>query len=153
MPFIILSQENIVKNENSLPQRNEESPFFRECRRSDKRTNECFTKQFLKHFKRRFNAELPYKLDLPSGKKSIFIKLRINKEGKIDSIQVNAPHPKVEQEVLRVLRKFPRLNPGKLNGVPVPVKYQIPIYLFVEESKSERKARRKREKLEKRSKD
>ena len=152
IPFTVLSQKDTIEDKNFLLKPNEESPYFRECRRIDKRNKECFKKQFLKHFKRRFNQELPRKLDIPSGKKTIFIKFRINDIGQIDSIQVNSPHPKISIEVLRVLKKFPKLKPGKLNGVAVPVKYQIPIYLFVEESKSERKIRRKREKLEKRSK-
>lgn len=130
----------------------EEPPFFRECKRSYKKTNECFQKQFKKHFKRRFNAELPYKLDLKSGKKTIHIDFRINVDGIVDSIKVNAPHKKIELEVIRVLKKFPKLYPGIQNGVTVPVKYYTTVSLFVSESKSEKKARRKKERSERKNK-
>lgn len=130
----------------------EESPFFRECKRSKKRNKDCFEKQFLKHFKRRFNAELPYKLDLKSGKKTIYISFTINLKGKLDDIKVYAPHKKIELEVIRVLKKFPKLFPGVQNGAEVPVKYSTTIFLFVGESKTEKRERKATEKRERKSK-
>lgn len=138
--FNLFSQENNKINTYDVI---EKVPVFRGCKGNNEKLKNCFNKQFKKHFVRRFNGDLPNNLNLSPGKKTIDIVFRITKKGKIDSISVNASHKKIELEVIRVLKRFPKLIPGKLRGIPVAVKYHIPIYLFVEESRKERRSKRK----------
>jgi TonB family protein len=52
----------------------------------------------------------------------------VEKDGTLSNIQVaESPHYSMREEALRVMRKSPRWEPGIQNGVPVKVKYTIPI--------------------------
>lgn len=141
--FFLISL-SLFSQENKSFELIEERPVFKGCKGDASQLKTCFDKKFNKHFKRRFNTSLPSKLNLSPGKKTLYIHFRINSKGKLDSIKVLAPHPKLELEVKRVLKKFPRLKPGRLRGVPVPVIYTVPIYIYIEETKTKRKKRKKR---------
>ena len=51
----------------------------------------------------------------------------INQKGEIEDIKVRAPHPRLEKEGFRVVNSLPKFTPGKQRGVPVKVKYAMPI--------------------------
>jgi protein TonB len=85
-----------------------------------------------KHFVRKFDAELPNELGLSSGKKRVFIGFKIDKNGNIVNVQARGPHPKIEDEVLKVMKQLPKMKPGRQRGKPVGVKYSIPFTLIVE---------------------
>lgn len=54
----------------------------------------------------------------------------INKIGKIENITFknsNSKNKKFEKEILRVIKKMPKLLPGIKNGKPVKVKYGFPM--------------------------
>ena len=84
---------------------------------------------FVKSF---FNADLPNNLGLSKGKKKVFIGFRINTKGTVDNILVRAPHPKLKEEVTRVMKLLPIIKPGTQRGKNVNVKYSIPFTLVVD---------------------
>ena len=52
----------------------------------------------------------------------------ISASGEISDIQiVRGVDPLLDEESIRVIGEMPRWNPGKLNGVAVPVKYTLPL--------------------------
>ena len=60
------------------------------------------------------------------------IAFKINKFGKISDIKVKAPHPKIKEEVIRVMKLLPKMKAGKQRGKTVGVKYNIPFTLIVD---------------------
>jgi periplasmic protein TonB len=58
----------------------------------------------------------------------VFIKFVVNKDGSVDRIEVTkGVDPALDKEAVRVIGLLPKFNPGKQNGVPVPVWFTIPV--------------------------
>ncbi len=110
----------------------EDVPVFPGCKGDKAALKKCFSQKVQKHFSRKFDAELPNELGLPSGRKRVFIGFKIDKNGNVVNIQARAPHPKIKKEVIKVMKLLPKMKPGKQRGVPVGVKYSIPFTLIVE---------------------
>jgi protein TonB len=110
----------------------EDVPTFPGCTGNNEARKACFSQMVQKHFVRKFNADLPNELGLSPGKKKVFIGFKIDREGNIVDIQTKAPHPKIKDEVDKVMRQLPKMKPGKQRGKPVGVKYSIPFTLVVE---------------------
>jgi len=110
----------------------ENVPVFPRCTGNNEELKSCFSKMVQKHFSRKFDAELPNELGLSPGKKRVFIGFKIDRQGNIVNIQARAPHPKIKSEVVSVMKKLPKMKPGRQRGKPVGVKYSIPFTLIVE---------------------
>ena len=110
----------------------EDVPVFPGCKGNKQQLKKCFSQKVQRHFNRKFDAELPNELGLSPGRKRVFIAFKIDKTGNIVNIQARAPHPKIKSEVVSVMKKLPRMKPGKQRGKPVGVKYSIPFTLVVE---------------------
>jgi protein TonB len=110
----------------------EDVPVFPGCKGNKAALKKCFSKMVQKHFSRKFDSDLPNDLGLPSGKKKVFIGFKIDRQGNVVNIQARAPHPKIKKEVIRVMKKLPKMKPGRQRGVAVGVKYSIPFTLVVE---------------------
>jgi bla regulator protein BlaR1 len=108
----------------------ETAPTFPGCNTGDK---DCFSKMVQKHFSRNFDAKLPNSLGLSAGKKRVFIGFNVAVNGDIVDVQARAPHVKIKEEVIRVMRSLPKMIPGKQNGQEVIVNYNIPFSLLVDE--------------------
>ncbi|AUC21441.1 MULTISPECIES: energy transducer TonB [Polaribacter] len=110
----------------------EDVPVFPGCKGSKNELKACFSKMVQKHFSRKFDANLPNELGLSSGRKRVFIGFKIDKNGNIVDVNARAPHPKIKSEVISVMKKLPKMKPGRQRGKPVGVKYSIPFTLIVE---------------------
>lgn len=133
--FLILIVSNFghaqeSKKENSLTVK--QVPTFKGCKGNNEKLKRCFNKKFQRHFVKNFKSSLPNNLGLKTGRARINLSFRINKKGIIDSIKVDAPHPKLIKECLRVIKKLPKMIPGKQKGKDVSVKYSIPFSFTVE---------------------
>lgn len=71
------------------------------------------------------------------GKIKIFALFKINKNGQISDIKVRAPHKNLEEETIRVLKKIKVVKPGSQYGIPVGVKYSLPIVFSIDDSKKQ----------------
>jgi protein TonB len=110
----------------------EDVPVFPGCKGNKEELKDCFSQMVQKHFSRKFDAELPNELGLSSGRKRVFIGFKIDKNGNIVNVQARGPHPKIEDEVIKVMKQLPKMKPGRQRGKPVGVKYSIPFTLLVE---------------------
>ena len=112
----------------------ERVPIFPGCENSENVFNakKCFSRGVQMHFMKKFNADLPNKLGLSRGRKRVFIAFKINKFGKISDIKVKAPHPKIKEEVIAVMKKLPKVKPAVQSNKKVNIKYSIPFTLIVE---------------------
>jgi len=126
----IKEEEDVVEDVNFMII--EDVPTYPGCSGSNQERKDCFSKMVQKHFQKNFDADLPNELGLSAGKKKVFIGFKIDKNGNVVDIQTKAPHPKIKDEVEKVMNKMPKMKPGKQRGKPVGVKYSIPFTLIVE---------------------
>lgn len=110
-----------------------EVPIYPGCEKgSRKQKKDCFENKVRKFIGRKFNGGLASTLGLSSGKKRIFVKFIITKNGEIKIEDTSAPHIRLEKEGERVVKLLPKMTPGKQNGKEVSVSYMVPITLQVE---------------------
>lgn len=130
--ILTFTDNEIIVKANSIVG-SETIPIFPGCENSIdlKAAKNCFSKGIQLNFMKKFDADLPNRLGLSSGKKRVFIGFKINKNGNIVNIQVKAPHQKIKEEVIRVMQQIPRIKPGTQGGKPVNVKYSIPFTLII----------------------
>lgn len=110
----------------------EDVPVFPGCYGNKEELKNCFSKSVQRHFATQFNANLPNTLGLSAGRHRVFIGFLINKIGRVVNINSRAPHPKIQEEVIRVMKLLPLMTPGRQRGKPIGVKYSIPFTLIVE---------------------
>lgn len=110
----------------------EEVPVFPGCKGTRAEKVKCLNTQIKKHVVRKFNNELAGDLGLSPGKKKIWVVFRIDPKGNVTEINARAPHPRLKKEAIRVAKTLPKMIPGKQRGVPVGMKYTLPISFNVE---------------------
>ncbi|MBS9765964.1 MAG: energy transducer TonB [Flavobacteriaceae bacterium] len=110
----------------------EDVPVFPGCTGSKAELKKCLEQKVKKHVNRKFNTELASELGLSPGVKRIAVMFKIDKTGNITNIQVRAPHKRLKQEAIRVIKSLPKMKPGRQRGKPVGVKYALPIAFKVE---------------------
>ncbi|MDA3865558.1 MAG: energy transducer TonB [Salinivirgaceae bacterium] len=58
----------------------------------------------------------------------VFVQFVIGKDGSINQVEIlRGVDPSVDKEAIRVVKSMPKWRPGKQNGKPVFVRYQVPI--------------------------
>jgi len=110
----------------------EDVPVFPGCKGNNEKLKICFSKKVQRHYTKKFNGDLPNELGLQPGRKKMLIQFRIDENGDITDIKSRAPHPKLQNEIARVLKLLPKMKPGKQRGKPVGVKYSFSIRLDIE---------------------
>ena len=64
--------------------------------------------------------------DLGVGR--VMVKFVVEKDGTITNAEMMFPmHPAIDKEATRVIESMPKWNPGRINGQPVRVKYELPV--------------------------
>lgn len=110
----------------------EDVPVFPGCKGNKAKLRKCLEDKIKRHVNRKFNKDLAGDLGLSPGTKRISVLFKIDKKGNITDIQARAPHKRLKQEAIRVIKKLPKMTPGKQRGRPVGVKYSLPIVFKVE---------------------
>jgi hypothetical protein len=114
-------------------------PVYPGCSGDQTTLRKCLQENISNYINKNFNADLANHLNLQSGVKRIFVLFTINKEGIITGIRARAPHIKLEEEAIRVIKLLPKMIPGKENGENVGVKYSLPIAFNVEDKNQKQK--------------
>jgi hypothetical protein len=89
-----------------------------------------FSKHITDIVSKNFNTSVC--LDL-KGKQKVYTQFKIDKIGNSIDIKARAPHPKLEEEAIRVLKLLPQFIPAKQRNKPVEIVYSLPIVFQVEE--------------------
>jgi len=110
----------------------EDVPVYPGCKGNKEKLRACLQEKITRHVNKKFNAELASDLGLSPGVKRIFVMFKISKSGNITDVQARAPHVKLQEEAIRVVKLLPKMTPGKQRGRPVGVKYSLPIAFKVE---------------------
>tara|TARA_R110002073_G_scaffold236412_3_gene397520 strand:+ start:4851 stop:6674 length:1824 start_codon:yes stop_codon:yes gene_type:complete len=115
----------------------EQPPMFEGCETLStiKEQRECTSIAITKHVQNNFNTDLAGELGL-TGRQTIRVMFKINKEGNIVGVKSRAPHPQLEEETVRVIKSLPKMIPGKQKGKTVSVPYSLPIIFQVAEKDS-----------------
>lgn len=86
----------------------------------------CLSGKIKRIVSKKFNADLGAIYGL-KGLQRIHVQFQVDKDGVINEVMVRAPHPALEKEARRVVKKFSNMRPGKIGKEPVKVKYILPI--------------------------
>lgn len=111
----------------------EEVPVFPGCEgvEGNEARKACFSEKVNRLVGRTFNTSIGSDLGL-TGLHRIYVNFKVNTDGNVEVIAVRGPHPKLEEEAVRVIKAFPELIPGKQGGRPVGVTYSLPITFKVQ---------------------
>ncbi|MFN2261012.1 MAG: energy transducer TonB [Psychroflexus sp.] len=112
----------------------ESVPVFPGCEEYD--TNEerkkCMSQKISKFVNKNFDTGLASDLGL-SGVNRVYVQFKIDKNGNIVDVAARAPHPRLQSEGERVIKKLPKMKPGKQRGQSVGVLYSLPITFQVQD--------------------
>ncbi|HLV38755.1 energy transducer TonB [Xanthomarina sp.] len=137
-------EEKIVKVEEVFVEEVEEDievpfavienvPVFPGCESGNNEAKKaCMNEKMSKFISSKFNTDLAGDLGL-SGVQKISVFFKIDKTGEIVDIKARAPHPRLEQEAIRVVGLLPKMLPGKQRGKAVRVPYYLPIKFQVQD--------------------
>jgi len=102
----------------------EEAPIFPGCEdANDKKA--CFQEKIQAHIRKNFHyPEAAEEQGIQGRVSSIFI---IDTEGNVVDIRMKGPDELLEKETERILKKLPKMQPGKQKGKVVKVPFSIPI--------------------------
>ncbi|MAU16195.1 MAG: energy transducer TonB [Muricauda sp.] len=102
----------------------EDVPVFPGCEgASDKKA--CFQEMMQKHIRKNFRyPEIAQEMGVQGRVSVIFV---IQKDGSIGDIRMRGPDKNLEAEAMRIIKKLPKMTPGKQRGRPVKVPFSIPI--------------------------
>ena len=85
-----------------------------------------------KFVNKKFDTELAGELGL-SGRQRIAVQFKIDRNGNVVNVRARAPHPRLEQEAIKVVQALPKMTPGKQRGKAVGVLYSLPILFAVQD--------------------
>ncbi len=129
--------DDIVKEEDPVDYdfiKVEFAPIFPGCERLD--TNEervnCFSEKVKRMVSKKFDTDVGKDLGL-YGLQRIYVQFDVHKDGTIQNIKARGTPPLLEQEAIRVVKKFPTMTPGRQRDKNVTVKYQLPIVFKIQE--------------------
>ena len=111
----------------------ENVPIYPGCekKRSNAEKKKCMSQNVQKFVQKKFNTELAGDLGL-EGRQRIAVQFKIDKNGDVVNVRARAPHPKLEQEAVKVVKALPKMVPGRQRGTAVGVLYSLPILFQVE---------------------
>ena len=114
-------------------------PVYPGCSGSTTEQKACFNKKIGEHISNNFDFDMVQKLGFPPGKMKIYVRFTIGSTGNTEDILVlrnikeeEATHPKLEEEVIRVFKMIPKMEPGTQRNRPVRVKYTFPLAFMVD---------------------
>ena len=110
----------------------DEVPIYPGCEGTKEELRECLQEQITKHVNSNFNSDFASDLKLTPGVKRIFVLFKIDKEGNITDVKARAPHQKLADEAMRVIKLLPKMISGKQDGESVNMMYSLPIAFKVE---------------------
>ena len=111
----------------------ENVPIYPGCekKKNNAEKKQCMSDKIQKFVQKKFNTELAGDLGL-EGRQRIAVQFKIDNKGNVVNVRARAPHPKLQQEAIRVVKSLPKMVPGKQRGKAVGVLYSLPILFQVE---------------------
>ncbi len=102
----------------------EDVPVFPGCERASNK-KQCFQDKMQDHIRKNFRyPEIAQEMGVQGRVNVVFV---IQKDGSIGDIRMRGPDKNLEAEALRIIKKLPKMTPGKQRGRAVKVPFSIPI--------------------------
>ena len=131
IPLVSIGQETQQQNNEfdelkQTPLNLDDVPMFRSCKNvfKSQRMN-CFQNKMNKHISKHFYYPKYAQNRGIQGK--VFIQFIIEKDGSIGEINASGADKSLKDAAVRIIKKLPKMIPGKVNGKPVRVPFSIPI--------------------------
>ncbi|WP_233900992.1 M56 family metallopeptidase [Tenacibaculum piscium] len=121
--------KKLVDNNNITFSDLDKIPTFSGCEKNDKK---CFNNSISKFIHKNINAKLANTLGLSAGEKRVYVQFKIDEKGNIIDIKARAPHQKLQEAVIAIVQKLPKMIPGEVAGKVVEIGYALPILFNVE---------------------
>ena len=104
----------------------EDVPIFPGCESVPKnKKRQCFQQKMQEHIRKNFRyPEIAQEMGVQGRVNVVFT---IDKDGSITNIRMRGPDKNLEAEALRIIKKLPKMTPGKQRGRAVRVPFSIPI--------------------------
>lgn len=133
----LMEEIKINKSINNLPETFksiDEFPIYPECENliSKEEKSRCFIKKLNEHFSKKIEMPEIVHDQVNGYKAKVIVSLKLNETGKINVLNVRAPFPEIETEIIRVFEKLPQVIPAKNEGIPVSISFTLPITLQIE---------------------
>jgi len=112
----------------------ENVPIYPGCENAgnNEAKKKCMSEKVMKFVQKKFDNELANDLGLDAGRQRISVQFKIDRKGNVVNVRARAPHPRLEQEAIKVVKALPKMTPGKQRGKAVGVLYALPIVFQVE---------------------
>ena len=112
----------------------ENVPIYPGCEKEPNNSakKKCMSEKVQKFVQKKFNSELANDLGLDAGRQRISVQFKIDRQGNVVGVRARAPHPRLEQEAINVVKQLPKMTPGKQRGKAVGVLYALPIVFEVQ---------------------
>ncbi|WP_459210737.1 energy transducer TonB [Aquimarina rhabdastrellae] len=101
------------------------SPIWPKCEKSNQDPSICFDNQLRLHIIRTFQYPELALEDKLEG--TVTVEFIINQKGKVEVVDVQGGHRYLQREAIRIIRKIPKMKPGKWGKKPISVAYITPI--------------------------
>ena len=110
----------------------ERVPTFPGCKGDNEQLKKCLSEKISKFVSKHFNAGIAEDLGLSGERVRILTMFTIDKNGNIVNVKTRSKYKDLENEARRVIKKLPKMQPGKQRDRPVNVTYSLPIVFNVE---------------------
>ncbi len=119
---IFQAQEGVKVDGNSVSTR-EIAPVWPGCEKSKLSSKDCFNQQMNVHLKNNFKYPKDSKGNIVRG--ATTVAFTIDETGGVTKVSAEGPAKQINEEVIRVLKLMPKMEPGKRGGKPVPIKHRM----------------------------
>jgi len=91
----------------------------------------CASEKISRLINKNFNTDLVSDLGL-IGRQEILITFKIDTNGNIVNVRARAPHHKLKEEAIRVIKLIPKMKPALLKGEPITMPFSFPLVFVIE---------------------
>lgn len=144
--FLLVLNVNSQTNKSTVNKNSfkhaERLPVYKGCDSTETNAilKKCMSDKISRHVAKYFNQSLAANLNLKPGEVNVFIIFKISTDGLPIEIRAKAPHRKLVEEAIRVIKLMPKFErPGLVDGEPVIVPYSLPMKVVIPKPKKKRK--------------
>ena len=123
--FILFTSISVFAQEDFAELSSKERIKIAEKEEIEAKRDNVFQEMMQKHIRKNFRyPEIAQEMGVQGRVNVIFV---IQRDGSIGDIRMRGPDKNLEAEALRIIKKLPKMTPGKQRGRPVKVPFSIPI--------------------------
>ena len=145
--FLLLTCSSLItaQETTAVPFANlEQVPVYPGCKGDNGELKACMSKSIQKFVNENFDLELVQNLGLPEGRHRLAAQFQISATGTIENIMIRGDYLQVNQELERVIKLIPNMQPGYQDGEAVAVNYALPVLFAIAPDPDKKKKKRKK---------